>query len=70
MNQILEGICADDIRAMRKSSGMSMNECKQMVVHERIMSGLSFVQILIEQDKLKEAILLQNDIILTMLKSK
>jgi len=70
MNQVLEGMCANDIREIRESTGVSMQEAKLIATSDRIMSALHRAQLLIKADNLKEAIMLQNDIIRTMLMNK
>lgn len=66
MNKLLEGPFGEEMAAYREQ-GHGINEARRLVITDRMFSAIVQVQLLIEEDKLKEALEVQNDLLMTLI---
>ena len=67
MNQVYEGVTRGEVADMARDLHIPHEAARKVVITDRMLSCVVQTELLVEQDKLKEAIALQNDIILTLI---
>ena len=64
---MIPGYTAADVRAIRESYGCSMFEAKKICLTEAMFSAVVQVELHLDNDELKEAIKLQNELLTTII---
>jgi hypothetical protein len=67
MNRVLEGLNGAEMREIRDEYDCGINESRTIAITDRMISAVVRVEMHVENDELKEAILLQNDLLMTLI---
>jgi hypothetical protein len=66
MNKVLAGPISEEMQYYR-DQGHGINEARRLVITDRMFSAIAQSQIHIENGNLKEAVELQNDLLMTLI---
>ena len=67
MNKVLEGMDGAEMREIRDQYDCGINESRKIAITDRMFSAIVRVNMHVEKDELKEAIELQNDLLMVLI---